>query len=162
MDFIEFDDTQEYLLKRVPGDMCTASARTIEILNDNEELRRPAGTASVSESNGPRARDDPATQNTATPGRLQPAAGSAQGGEWFEDDPPADSRFKHEPLEGPLKSLARWMGMDQRTLAKHNGQAGWWIRKIHGRKYAAWFSTEHKYAEANRKRVVETAPDSTK
>ena len=90
------------------------------------------------------------------------SASSAQGGEWFDDDPPAESRFKHGALEGPLKSLARWMGIDQRTLAKHNGRTGWWIKKIHGRSYAAWFSTERNYAQANQKRLAEATRDSTK
>ncbi len=43
MDFVEFDDSQEYLLKRVPGDLFTASMRTIEILAQNSPVQTAAG-----------------------------------------------------------------------------------------------------------------------
>ncbi|MHC4402233.1 MAG: hypothetical protein ACYTG0_21405 [Planctomycetota bacterium] len=52
--------------------------------------------------------------------------------------------------------------MDSRTLRKQNGRTGWWIRKIHGEKFSAWFTTQKKYADANAKRLAEIAQKDTK
>jgi hypothetical protein len=83
-------------------------------------------------------------------------------GQWFLDDPPKDSRFKFGPLEGPLKSLAEWMGMDHRTIKRLNGQTSWWVKQVHGKKFAAWFSTQERYAAANQKRLASASQKGTK
>ena len=74
-------------------------------------------------------------------------------GEWFKTDPPSGSEFKHGPIGGKLKELEVLIKMDGRTLRKHNGTAGLWIKKIHGRLFEVWFSTQKRYAEVNQKRL---------
>jgi len=61
-----------------------------------------------------------------------------------------------------LKELAEWMGMDQRTIKKLNGRTSWWVKKVHGKKFAVWFSSQGKYAAANQKRLASTSQKSTK
>jgi len=83
-------------------------------------------------------------------------------GQWFADDPPKDGKFKFGPLEGPLKRLAEWMGMDHRTIKRLNGQTSWWVKRVHGKKFAVWFSTQDKYAAANQKRLAASQQKDTK
>lgn len=83
-------------------------------------------------------------------------------GAWFCDDPPKDGRFRFGPLEGPIKDLSQWMAMDQRTIKRLNGETSWWVKKVHGKKFAAWFSTPERYAAANQKRIVAESENSAK
>jgi rubrerythrin len=97
----------------------------------------------------------------------QPACGeytgrlASQGKSEFSDEPPSDSPFRCGPLEGKLKDLARWMGMDQRTLKAHHRKASWWLKRVHGSQWLLWLSTQKKLAEVNGKRLAESAQNDT-
>ena len=95
-------------------------------------------------------------------GHRETTTGAQDRGHWFCDDPPKDSKFKFGSLEGPLKRLAEWMGMDHRTIKGLNGGTSWWVKKVHGKKFAAWFSTQEKYAVANQKRLATDSQKNTK
>lgn len=83
-------------------------------------------------------------------------------GQWFLDDPPKDGKFKSGPLEGPLKKIAEWMDMDHRTIKRLNGRTSWWVKKVHGKKFSVWFSTQEKYATINQKRLAASPQNDTK
>jgi hypothetical protein len=86
----------------------------------------------------------------------EPASGSSvvvEQKDWFDHDPPEDSKYKYGPLVGTLAHLSGCIGMDRRTLRNHNGTGGCWIRKIHNTKFAAWFSSQRAYSEANGKHL---------
>ena len=95
-------------------------------------------------------------------GRQEKAESDSGDGQWFLDDPPKDGKFKCGPVEGPLKKLSEWMGMDHRTIKRLNGQTSWWVKQVHGKKFAVWFSTQDKYAAANQKRLAASPQKDTK
>jgi hypothetical protein len=101
-------------------------------------------------------------RHVAKGSQLTVAPTDSQGGDWFSEDPPKDSRFRFGPLEGSLKDLAAWIGVDTRTLRTHNGQTSWWVKKEHGKNSLAWLSTQGKFATANQKRLAESAQNDTK
>jgi hypothetical protein len=82
--------------------------------------------------------------------------------QWFAEDPPVDSKFKYGPLEGPSKNIASWMEIGHRTLKKQNGRTSWWIKKVHGKSFAVWFSTQKRYAAANTNRLAAETQNDTK
>lgn len=80
---------------------------------------------------------------------------------FYDSEPPADSEFSKGPLEAPLKHLARWMEIDTRTLKKHNGRTSWWIKKLTHRKFAVWFTSKKKFAQANQNQIAERMRNDT-
>ncbi|MCH7752860.1 MAG: hypothetical protein IH898_11990 [Planctomycetes bacterium] len=81
---------------------------------------------------------------------------------WFSSVPPEESKYKYGVLEGCVKDLANWIGVDRRTLQKHNGSSAWWIQKIHDRMFCAWFSDQNSYAKANQRRLGSQSPGDMK
>jgi len=94
--------------------------------------------------------------NAATPDT------SGENDQWFADDPPPGGKFTFGPLEGTVKAIAEWMGMDQRTIKRLNGRTSWWVKKVHGKKFIVWFSTQAKYATANEKRLAAASQNRMK
>ncbi len=80
------------------------------------------------------------------------------GQQWY---PAGDLVFSKGPLEAPLKHLARWMEIDTRTLKKHNGRTSWWIKKLTHRKFAVWFTSKKKFAQANQNQIAERMRNDT-
>lgn len=87
---------------------------------------------------------------------------SGENDQWFADDPPAGGKFTFGPLEGTVKAIAEWMDMDYRTIKRFNGRTGWWVKQVHGKMFAVWFSTQGKYAAANQKRLTAASQKGTK
>jgi len=81
---------------------------------------------------------------------------------WFASNPPKGSKYQHGTLDGCFKDLATWMNIDKRTLKTHNGKTGWWITRIHVRRYKIWFSDNRMYAKANQRRLELSPPDDMK
>lgn len=80
---------------------------------------------------------------------------ATQSESWFTNDPPNDSKYKYGPLQGTLAHLCRCIEMDRRTLGKHNGTGSVWVKKVHGKSFMAWFSSQLGYANANRRHLNE-------
>ena len=97
------------------------------------------------------------------------------GDEWWHEDPPGkEDGFFDQCLTGPKMHLARWAGYDERILESMARSGGFWIRRLHKRKYELYFKLEAEFKTAAKrakqkakrvkqpaKRVKQTGNDST-
>ena len=75
-------------------------------------------------------------------------------------DPPAN--FCHGPITGNKSQLLRWLlpqAKDVRTLDSQLKSGIFWGRQEGRYRFSIWFSTQQKYAEANRRRLEDQQGD---
>jgi hypothetical protein len=70
---------------------------------------------------------------------------------WAHTEPADPQIYSGGRMEGHLKDLALWMGVDPRTLRKMNKDKQVHIQKMHGKKWVVNFSTNDQYNDACRK-----------
>jgi hypothetical protein len=82
--------------------------------------------------------------------------GQPKRGQWaFLGEPAAGSRHRFGFVEGSLRDLAAWIGVDERTMKRNNGKSEYHIQFVHGTRYRAWFESQRRYAEVNQLRLAQ-------
>lgn len=75
------------------------------------------------------------------------------------EPPPEDSGFDHGPVQGRLNEIARWLGMDLRTVKAQHRRGGLWLYRIHRDRWEVFFRNEQRFRKVRNRSlgITETA-----